>query len=76
MCVAVSGRLIERSGRRGKVEISGNILSVELGLVGAEVGDYVLVHAGCAISILPKREQEELEELFSLLNEVINEERR
>ena len=76
MCVAVSGRLIERSGRRGKVEISGNILSVELGLVGAKVGDYVLVHAGCAISILPKREQEELEELFSLLNEVINEERR
>jgi hydrogenase expression/formation protein HypC len=76
MCVAVSGRLIERSGRQGKVDIRGNIVPVELGLVGAEVGDFVLVHAGCAISILRQSESEELEELFSLLSEVAGEERR
>ncbi|WP_242941223.1 HypC/HybG/HupF family hydrogenase formation chaperone [Sporobacter termitidis] len=68
--------MIERSGHQGKVEISGNILPVELGLVGAKVGDDVLIHAGCAISILQKKEKEELEELFGLLNEVIDEERR
>jgi hydrogenase expression/formation protein HypC len=76
MCVAVSGRLIERSGRQGKAEINGNIIPVELGLVSAQVGDYVLIHAGCAISVIPKSENEELEELFSLLSEVIDEERR
>jgi hydrogenase expression/formation protein HypC len=76
MCVAVSGRLIERSGRRGKVEINGNILPVELGLVNASVGDFVLLHAGCAISVLDKKENEALEELFSLLSEVTDEERR
>lgn len=76
MCVAVSGKLIERSGRQGKVEINGNLLPVELGLVGAQVGDYVLIHAGCAISVLPKSENDALEELFSLLSEVLDEERR
>ena len=76
MCVAVSGRLIERTGHKGKVEINGNILSVELGLVDAQLGEYVLIHAGCAISILKKNEKEELDELFSLLLEAINEERR
>lgn len=73
MCIAVSGKLIEQNGRRGKVDISGNILPVELGLIKARTGDFVLVHAGCAISVLPKDEKQELDDLFALLNEVMNE---
>ena len=67
MCVAVSGLLIEKQRSTGKVDIRGNVISVELGIVDAKVGDYVLVHAGCAIA---KITPEESGELDSLLREI------
>ena len=67
MCVAVPGRLVDIEGSRGRADVRGNLLPVELALVQARVGDYVLVHAGCAISLLARREAEELEELFALV---------
>ena len=69
MCIAIPGKLIEKNGRQGRADVGGNILSVELGLVDAEIGDFILIHAGCAISVLPKDEKEELDELFALLCE-------
>lgn len=74
MCIAVPGELIEQEGTRGKVSVNGNILPVELGVVNAKVGDFLLVHAGIAISILCKEEKEELEDLLALLTEETNEE--
>jgi len=67
MCIAVSGKLIEKQGSLGRVDINGNILSVELGIVEANVGDYLLVHAGCAISVVSKEENDELAELLDLI---------
>ncbi len=67
MCIAVPGKLIEINGRRGKVDVRGNILTVELGLVDAKLGDYILVHAGCAISVVSKEENDELNELLDLV---------
>ena len=67
MCVAVSGKLIEKEDGRGKVDVRGNVIAVELGIVDAEVGDYVLVHAGIAIAKVSRAESDELE---SLLREV------
>lgn len=69
MCIAVPGKLIEKQETRGKVDVRGNILSVELGIVDAVIGDYLLIHAGCAISVLSRNEAEELEELFQLVEE-------
>ncbi len=65
MCIAVAGRVIEKEGSKGKVDVRGNILRAELSLVDAQVGDYVLLHAGCAISLITKSEVEELDELFA-----------
>ena len=65
MCIAVAGRVVEKNSNKGKVDVRGNILSAELSLVDAQVGDYVLLHAGCAISLVTKSEVEELDELFS-----------
>lgn len=65
MCIAVAGRVIEKEGSKGKVDVRGNILRAELSLVDAQVGDYVLLHAGCAISLVTKSEVEELDELFA-----------
>ena len=67
ICIAVSGKIIKIEGSSGKVNIRGNVLPVELGLVKAQIGDSVLVHAGCAISVLKKTEAEELDELFDEL---------
>jgi len=64
MCVAVSGKLIEKNGNNGRVSIRGNIIAVELGIVDAEVGDYVLVHAGCAITKVSQSDSDELDELL------------
>ncbi|MDP4151870.1 MAG: HypC/HybG/HupF family hydrogenase formation chaperone [Bacillota bacterium] len=73
MCIAVPGKLIEIDGKHGKVDVNGNILPVELGVVNAKLGDFLLIHAGCAISVLRNDEKDELTELFSLLDEVVNE---
>lgn len=67
MCIAVPGKLIEIDGHRGKADVRGNILNVELGLVDAKLGDYILVHAGCAISVVSKEDSDELNELLELI---------
>ncbi len=62
MCLAVPGKILEVTGedilsRSGKVDFSGVVREVSLGLVPeAGVGDYVIVHAGCAISQLDEEE--------------------
>ena len=50
MCLAVPAKIIEMTGSRATVEVTGNRFSADLSLVpGVAVGDYVLVHAGFAI---------------------------
>ncbi len=68
MCIATPGKVIEIADNRGKVDIRGNILPVELGLVHARVGDYVLVHAGCAIAVVKQSEAEELSGLLDMVD--------
>lgn len=73
MCVAVPGKVIEIKGTIGKVDFGGNTLNINLGLVDAAVGDYVLVHAGCALEVLAEDRANELLRLFEELQEVLNE---
>lgn len=73
MCVAVPGKVVEITGTAGKVDFGGNLLEVNLGLVDAEVGDYVLVHAGCALEVVDEEQSNELIKLFQELQEVLNE---
>ena len=68
MCIAIPGTLIEREDGVGKVDIRGNILPVELGIVKAKIGDTLLVHAGCAIAVMDETEAEELKELLALVD--------
>lgn len=67
MCVAIPGRVVEVSDMMGKVDFQGNILDVNLGIVEAKVGDYVLVHAGCAIEVM---QQDAAEEVLALFKEL------
>lgn len=65
MCLAVPGRIAEITEgdplqRAGKVSFGGVLKEVNLACVPeAVVGDYVIVHAGLAISRLDQAEAEE-----------------
>ena len=56
-------------GEKGRALVRGNMLNVEMGVVKAEVGDYVLIHAGCAISKVLKSQAEEMEALLNMVDE-------
>ncbi|MDO4471646.1 MAG: HypC/HybG/HupF family hydrogenase formation chaperone [Bacillota bacterium] len=65
MCVAIPGRVTEIEGTTAKVDFNGNMVNVNVGLVEPEVGQYVLVHAGCAIEVMDKEQAQEIIVLFA-----------
>ncbi len=75
MCVAVPGKIISINDNTAKVDFKGNRIDVSLGLVNAQVGDYVLVHAGCAIEVMKKDSALELMDLLNELEELYDENR-
>ncbi len=57
MCLAVPTMLIQNRGDNGTVELGGVTREISLLLVPeAEVGDYLLVHAGYGIGVLDEAE--------------------
>lgn len=66
MCLAVPGLLIEVNGTIGKVDFGdGTIRKVNLALLeNVKPGDYVLVHAGYAIQVVPEEYARETIELW------------
>jgi hydrogenase expression/formation protein HypC len=76
MCLAVPGKIISIDGneqmtRTGKVDFGGIVNRVSLAcLPEADVGDYVIVHAGFALSIVDKMEAEKVFEYLEELRPV------
>ena len=70
MCIAIPGKITCIEGHKAKVDFNGNLIDVNVGLIDSKVGDYVLVHAGCAIEKLDKDRAQELTELFRDLEEL------
>ena len=64
MCLAVPAEIKSIEGTTAEVDFGGVIRSVNLSLVSAKVGDYVIVHAGYAIEVLDREEAEKTLELF------------
>jgi len=65
MCLAVPLRVVSIDGATAEVEMGGVTRRVSLVLVPeTQVGDYVLVHTGFAISRLDEEEAEETLALF------------
>ena len=59
MCLAVPMKLIERDGDRGTVQVGGARSTIVLSLVpDAQIGDWLVVHAGYALEILDEQEAE------------------
>lgn len=70
MCVAAPGKIIEINGNTAKIDYSSNITTVNKGIVECKVGDWVLVHAGLIIQVLPENEAEYMVDLFKELEEL------
>ncbi len=69
MCLAIPMKLVERTEHEGFADLTGVRRSVGLRLCPeAEVGDYVLVHAGYAIGVV---DEAEAKETLALLEEWI-----
>jgi hydrogenase expression/formation protein HypC len=69
MCLAIPARVISIVGDKAQVDFGEKVLrEVNVTLVDAKVGEYVLVHAGYAIQTM--NEKDALETL-SLWNEVL-----
>jgi len=72
MCLAIPGKIISTAGedivRCGRVDFGGVVREVNLAYVPeANIGDYVLVHVGMAISQV---DEEEAARVFSYLKEM------
>lgn len=73
MCLAIPGKIVSITGddpmeRMGKVSFSGVLKEVNLAYVPeADIGDYVIVHAGFAIS---KVDEKEAEEVFNYIKQI------
>jgi len=73
MCIAMPGKVIEIEKGWAKVDFSGNIVKADIRLVDARVGDYVLVHAGCAIEVMREAQADELTALLKEIEALQNE---
>jgi len=65
MCLAIPGKVLEVTGealaREGRVQFAGIEKTVNLTFVPeAQVGDYVLVHVGVALSVINEAEAEKV----------------
>lgn len=66
MCLAVPMKVIERQEDCGVAESGGLSLRIELALVpDVKVGDYVLVHAGFALTIVDEDEAHKMIDMLS-----------
>ena len=76
MCLAVPGRILEIEGddpllRAGRVDFAGTIKRVNLAYVPeAQVGDYVLVHVGFAISVVDDAEAQKVLSYLSQMGDL------
>jgi hydrogenase expression/formation protein HypC len=68
MCLAVAGKIVERRENDGTVDVRGNLVRARLDVVPeAAVGDYVLVHAGFAITVISAEEAAATDQAFEEL---------
>ena len=71
MCLAVPSKIVSITDQLGKVDIGGVIKEVNLCLLeDAQVGDYVIIHAGYAIQRIDEDEAQVTLQLFREMAEL------
>lgn len=74
MCLAVPAKIISLEGNDAKVDIMGIESNVNIQLIEEpKAGEYVLIHAGCAIQRIDSNYFEDLQRIFQkILEEDLN----
>lgn len=76
MCLAIPGKIVSIKGDKAQVNFGESVLrEVNVTLVNAKVGDYVLVHAGYAIQLLDEKEAQETLNLWNQILEAETQQR-
>ncbi len=71
MCLAIPARIVEIDGHRARVEVSGVVREASLMMLPeAQIGDYVIMHAGFAIQRLDEEEALATLDLFAQMEAV------
>ncbi len=67
MCLAIPGKIIsiDKKTHHATVSFNGIEKEINVEIVNARIGDYVVVHAGYAIEKLAKRDADEILLLFN-----------
>lgn len=60
MCLAVIGKIKKIKGNLAETDFNGVASQVNIELVNAKKGDYIMVHAGFAIQKVQTREAKEI----------------
>lgn len=69
MCIAIPGKVITINNDNGIVDFKGIKREIYLFFVPeVEIGDFVLVHAGCAIEIIDEEEAKKTVEALKELS--------
>lgn len=68
MCLGIPAKVVEidkgKEGAKAKADFGGVSREIDVSLVDAKVGDYVMVHAGFAIAMIDEKEAKETIELW------------
>lgn len=67
MCLTIPGKIVSIEGNKALISQAGNMKQVNVSLITAKVGEYVLVSADMAIQKLSKEEAEESLKLWQKL---------
>ncbi len=71
MCLAIPGQVVSIDSNQADVDFGGVVRKVNVSLVDARVGEWVVVHAGFAIE---KMDEEEARETLKLWSELLDQE--
>jgi len=69
MCLTIPVKIISVKGNKAKVDFNGREIEVDLALVKAKKGDWVLIQNKLAINRIDKTEAKEINKLFCSLKE-------
>ena len=73
MCIAVPAKIIKIDKEMAEVNYNGIVLKTNIYFIdNPNIGDYVLIHAGCAIEKLNEDEAKETLKIFEELSEIID----
>ena len=66
MCLAIPAKVMELQGNVAKVDFGEGVLrEINVMLVDAKIGEYLLVHAGYAIQVIDRKAAEETLQLWN-----------